>query len=61
MDISVNFSSQIRAANQKKVLNKPFRTDSDIKKFGVYVKNEKNQVVRVNFGDRDIEINTANT
>ena len=32
-------------------LNKPFRTPKGPKKFSVYVKNEKGNVVKVNFGD----------
>lgn len=39
-----------------KALNKPFRTPDGPKKFSVYVKNEKNNVVKVNFGDPDMEI-----
>tara|TARA_Y100001938_G_scaffold79833_1_gene110272 strand:- start:233 stop:1990 length:1758 start_codon:yes stop_codon:yes gene_type:complete len=41
----------------KKVkLNKPFRTPDGPKKFSVYVKNEKGNVVKVNFGDPNMEI-----
>ncbi len=41
----------------KKVnLNNPFRTPDGPKKFSVYVKNEKNNVVKVNFGDPNMEI-----
>jgi hypothetical protein len=41
----------------KKVkLNKPFRTPGGPKKFSVYVKNDKGNVVKVNFGDPDMEI-----
>jgi hypothetical protein len=32
-------------------LNKPFRTPSGPRKFSVYVKNDKGNVVKVNFGD----------
>lgn len=39
-----------------KKLNKPFRTSDGPKKFSVYVKNEKGNVVKVNFGDPDMEI-----
>jgi hypothetical protein len=56
MDISVNFSSQIKAAKEKKVLNKPFRTSKGPKKFSVYVKNDKGNIVKVNFGDPNMEI-----
>ncbi len=42
---------------QKKTLNKPFRLPSGSKKkFGVYVKNEKGNVVMVKFGDPNMEI-----
>ena len=56
MNISVNFSSEIKAAKEKKVLNKPFRTPKGPKKFSVYVKNDKGNVVKVNFGDPNMEI-----
>ena len=41
---------------KKVTLNKPFRTPDGPKKFAVYVKNDKGNVVRVNFGDPDMEI-----
>lgn len=42
---------------QKKTLNKPFRLPSGSKKkFGVYVKNPKGNVVMVKFGDPNMEI-----
>jgi len=46
------------AAEEKKgkSLNKPFRTPGGPKKFSVYVKNEKGNVVKVNFGDPNMEI-----
>lgn len=37
-------------------LNKPFRTPDGPKKFAVYVKNDKGNVVKVTFGDPDMEI-----
>lgn len=41
----------------KKVqLNNPFRTPGGPKKFSVYVKNDKGNVVKVNFGDPNMEI-----
>ena len=41
----------------KKVkLNDPFRTPDGPKKFSVYVKNEKGNIVKVNFGDPNMEI-----
>jgi hypothetical protein len=37
-------------------LNKPFRTPDGPKKFSVYVKNEKGNIVKVNFGDPNMRI-----
>lgn len=56
MNISINLSSEIRASKEKKTLNKPFRTPKGPKKFAVYVKNEKGNIVKVNFGDPNMEI-----
>ena len=42
--------------SKKVTLNKPFRTPSESKKFGVYVENEKGNVILVRFGDPDMEI-----
>jgi hypothetical protein len=42
--------------NKGKKLNKPFRTPGGPKKFSVYVKNDKGNVVKVNFGDPNLEI-----
>ena len=41
---------------KKVTLNKPFRTPGGPKKFSVYVKNEKGNVVKVNFGDPNMKI-----
>ena len=41
---------------KKVTLNKPFRTPGKSKKFGVYTKNEKGNVVLVRFGDPNMEI-----
>ena len=41
---------------RKVTLNKPFRTKGASKKFGVYTKNEKGNVVLVRFGDPNMEI-----
>jgi hypothetical protein len=41
---------------KKVTLNKPFRTPGGPKKFSVYVKNDKGNVVKVNFGDPNMEI-----
>ena len=52
----VDFTDKILEAKEKKTLNKPFRTPGGPKKFSVYVKNEKGNVVKVNFGDPNMEI-----
>jgi hypothetical protein len=47
------------AATKKKKnpkLNKPFRTPGGPKKFSVYVKNDKGNIVKVNFGDPNMKI-----
>jgi hypothetical protein len=41
---------------KKVTLNKPFRTPKGPKKFSVYVKNDKGNVVKVNFGDPNMDI-----
>jgi len=46
--------------NKGKKLNKPFRTPKGPKKFSVYVKNEKGNIVKVNFGDPNMEIKRDN-
>lgn len=42
--------------SKKKKLNKPFRTPNGPKKFSVYVKNDKGNIVKVNFGDPNMSI-----
>ncbi len=54
--MTINFTDQIIAAKENKTLNKPFRTSGGPKKFSVYVKNEKGNVVKVNFGDPNMKI-----
>ena len=53
-----NITKEAWAAEKQKgkKLNKPFRTSGGPKKFSVYVKNEKGNVVKVNFGDPNMEI-----
>ena len=54
---SENETETTDAAEKSKIkLNKPFRTPSGPKKFSVYVKNDKGNVVKVNFGDPNMEI-----
>jgi hypothetical protein len=51
------FMSQGSEYQGRKVqLNKPFRTPDGPKKFSVYVKNDKGNVVKVNFGDPNMKI-----
>jgi hypothetical protein len=49
-------SSASEYQGRKVTLNKPFRTPKGPKKFSVYVKNEKGNVVKVNFGDPNMKI-----
>jgi len=58
--MTINFTDQIIAAKENKTLNKPFRTSGGPKKFSVYVKNEKGNVVKVNFGDPNMKIKRSN-
>lgn len=44
----------------KRALNKPFRTPGGPKKFGVYVKNDKGNIVLVRFGDPKMDIKRDN-
>jgi hypothetical protein len=41
---------------RKVKLNDPFRTPDGPRKFSVYVRNDKGNIVKVNFGDPDMEI-----
>jgi len=53
----LDFVSEAAEYQGKKVnLGKPFRTPDGPKKFSVYVKNEKGNVVKVNFGDPNMKI-----
>ncbi|NBV99935.1 MAG: hypothetical protein EBR67_10615, partial [Proteobacteria bacterium] len=49
-------SDEMVFAKEKHTLNKPFRTPGGPKKFGVYVKNDKGNVVLVRFGDPKMSI-----
>lgn len=58
---SLDFVSEANEYQGRKVtLNKPFRTPDGPKKFSVYVKNNKGNVVKVNFGDPNMEIKKDN-
>ena len=52
----IEFTDKILEAKEKKTLNKPFRTSGGPKKFSVYVKNEKGNVIKLGFGDPNMEI-----
>lgn len=57
--VSDYLQSQHKTASDKnkgKRLNKPFRTPGGPKKFSVYVKNDKGNIVKVNFGDPNMRI-----
>lgn len=45
---------------RKVSLNKPFRTPGGPKKFSVYVKNNKGNIIKVSFGDPNMEIKKDN-
>ena len=50
------YISEAEYQGRKVELDNPFRTPDGPKKFSVYVKNEKGNVVKVNFGDPNMEI-----
>jgi hypothetical protein len=60
--MEIDFSKAILAAKKGKApLNKPFRLPSGSKKkFGVYVKNDKGNIVKVTFGDPNMSIKRDN-
>jgi hypothetical protein len=60
--MEIDFSKDILAAKKSKApLNKPFRLPSGSKKkFGVYVKNDKGNIVMVKFGDPNMSIKRDN-
>lgn len=55
-NFNIDLTNEIRSKNENKTLNKPFRTPKGPKKFSVYVKNDKGNIVKVNFGDPKMEI-----
>ena len=61
--VSDYLQSQHKTASDKnkgKKLNKPFRTPGGPKKFSVYVKNDKGNIIKVNFGDPGLSIKRDN-
>ena len=60
--MEIDFTKDIQAAKKSKApLNKPFRLPSGSKKkFGVYVKNDKGNIVKVTFGDPNMSIKRDN-
>ena len=61
MGIMLNFSDSLlfeesEYKGKKVTLNKPFRGNDGKKKFYVYVNNEKGNVIRLGFGDPNMEI-----
>jgi hypothetical protein len=60
-ELEIDFTSEITAKKGKAPLNKPFRLPSGSKKkFGVYVKNDKGNIVKVTFGDPNMSIKRDN-
>jgi len=59
--LEIDFQTFSAEEKKKKALNKPFRLPKGSnKKFGVYVKNDKGNVVVVKFGDPNMEIKRDN-
>jgi len=60
--MEIDFTEQLKAAKKGKApLNKPFRLpQGSKKKFGVYVKNDKGNIVMVKFGDPNMSIKRDN-
>ena len=60
LDIPFEYTEEIDEAEYRGRnvnLNKPFRTPSGPRKFGVYTKNEKGNVVKVGFGQPGMRVN----
>ena len=53
---SVELINESKYKGKKVTLNKPFYTPKGPKKRSVYVKNEKGNIVKVNFGDPNMTI-----
>ena len=56
--VEVQHLEEAEYRGRKVKLNKPTR--GDVKKFKVYVKNAKGNVVKVNFGDKNMRIKKSN-
>ena len=56
--LSDSLLQEAKYRGRKVKLNKPTR--GDVKKFKVYVKNAKGNVVKVNFGDKNMRIKKSN-
>jgi hypothetical protein len=54
--VADEFLNEAKYHGRKVTLNKPFLTPGGPKKRSVYVKNEKGNVVKVNFGDPNMKI-----
>ena len=60
-ELEIDFSSSLSAEKKKAPLNNPFRLPKgNKKKFGVYVKNDKGNIVMVKFGDPNMSIKRDN-
>lgn len=50
------WNTLVEENNEGKTLNKPVRTTGGPKKFAVYVKNDKGNIIKLGFGDPNLEI-----
>jgi hypothetical protein len=50
------WNTLVEENNEGRKLNKPFRTSGGPKKFAVYVKNDKGNIIKLGFGDPNLEI-----
>lgn len=50
------WNTLLESDNEGRALNKPFRTPGGPKKFAVYVKNDKGNIIKLGFGDPNLEI-----
>lgn len=59
-EAEMEYTESAEYQGRKVQLGKPFRTPKGPKKFSVYVKNPKGNVVKVNFGDPNMKIKKSN-